>query len=229
MKKIILLFLGGGITGFIASYAMAGNLLLTGWSLDEIATPLTLILFGLTVFLLLTISVYYMQIKKKAALTLEGDAEDERDTWIYNKFADLSLASSVAIMFALTTACIAFITDQSMTLTISTLVLLIITLPIANLSHSLMKSVYKDRELPNANEKGYSDKLLAIADEGERHVMLEGFSKSFQLMNVLLPLSILLLMFYSEISGDSQLFAIILISLLTIIINMRYFLNIRQV
>ena len=34
MKKIILLFLGCGITGFIASYAMAGNLLLTGWAVN---------------------------------------------------------------------------------------------------------------------------------------------------------------------------------------------------
>lgn len=229
MKRVILLFLGGGLIGFISSYALAGDLLLSGWSFDKIATPITWILSAITLILLLTIIVYYMQIKNKASLTLEGDAEDERDTWSYNKFADLSLASNAAITFALTAVGITFITEQAIALSIATLVIFIITISTSMISNSLLKVVYKGRPMPNTSDKDYTKKLLAAADEGERHVMLEGFAKSFTLMNTLLPVSIVVLVFYSEISGDSQLFAIILISILTIVFNMRYFLKIRQV
>ena len=229
MKKIILMFLGGGIVGFISSYAIASNSLFTSWSLDKIAMPLTIILLAITAFFILIIPVYYTQIKKKASLALTGDAEDERDTWMYNKFGDISLAASSAIIMALTASSIALISDQSMTLTIVALVILIISIPATIVPNSLMRIVYKDRELPNPNDKDYAKKLMAIADEGERHVMLEGFYKSFQLANILLPLGIILLMFYSEISGDSQLFAIIIIGIIAVAMNARYFLKIRQV
>ena len=229
MKKVLLYALLGAVIGFISSYAFASDSLFSNWSLDEIAMPITLLLLTITALFLLFIPVFYMQIKKKASITLEGDAEDERDSWIYNKFGDLSLAASSSIIIALTAASIAIITDQSMALMITALVLLIISIPSTLIPNSLMKIVYKDRDMPSPNEKDYTKKLMAAADEGERHVMLEGFYGSFQLMNILLPLSILLLMFYSEVSGDSQLFAIILIGIITITINTRYFLKIRQV
>lgn len=229
MKKVILYALLGVVVGFISSYAIANTSFLTGWSLDAIAMPITIILLAITAFFILIIPVHYVQIKKKASLALTGDAEDERDTWIYNKFGDISLAASSGIVMALTATSIAIITDQSMTLMVVAVVILIISIPTTIVPSSLMKFVYKDRKLPSPNDKDYAKKLLAIADEGERHVMLEGFYKSFQLANALLPGGILLLMFYSEMSGDSQLFAIIVLSIITVSINARYFLKVRQV
>lgn len=229
MKKVILYALLGAIVGFISSYAMASDSFLNEWSLDEFAMPITIILLAITTFFILIIPVNFMQIKKKASLALTGDAEDERDTWIYNKFGDVSLAASSAIVMALTATSIAIITNQSIVLMIVSLIILIISIPTTIAPSRLMKVVYKDRELPDPNEKDYTKKLMAVADEGERHLMLEGFYKSFQLANTLLPGGILLLMFYSEMSGDSQLFAIIILGIITIAINARYFLKIRQV
>lgn len=229
MKKVILYALLGAVVGFISSYAMASNSFLTGWSLDAIAMQLTIILLAITAFFLISIPVNYKQIKKKASLTLAGDAEDERNIWVYNKYGDVSLAASSAIIIALTAASIAIITDQSMALTIVALVLLIISIPTTIVPNSLANIVYKNRNLPNPNDKDYSKKLLAAADEGERHIMLEGFYKSFQLANILLPFGILILMFYSEMSGESQLFAIIILGIIAVAMNTRYFLKIRQV
>lgn len=231
MKKslrIIFAALIGAIIGFISTYLIKSGMAGSSWSLDSIAQPLLILLSAITIFFSLISTVYISQMKKKANVQLDGDAEDEKDKWLYKKFSDTVLTTNTAIILSLTTICIAIMTDQSITLVISSGVLTIISTGVGIANSKLIKIVYKDRMLPSMNEKDYSKKLLAMADEGERHVMLEGLYKTYELMNILLPCSIILLMFYSEFTGETQLFSIFLISIITILLNARYILKIRS-
>jgi len=63
------------------------------------------------------------------------------------------------------------------------------------------------------NRQEYEEKLLAISDEGEKHVMLIGFYKSYNLMSVALLIAIVLTTFYSISTDHSQLFSIKVMSL----------------
>jgi len=231
MKKIlsvVFAVLVGGIIGFVSTYVIKSGMAGSGWSLDSIAQPILILLIAITIFFLLISTVHIFQMKEKAKTQVDGDAEDEKDKWLYKKFSDTVLTTNTAIILSLTTICIAIITDQSIALIISGGVLIIISTGVGIANSKLIKIVYKDRMLPSMNDKDYSKKLLAMADEGERHVMLEGLYKTYELMNILLPSSILLLMFYSEFSGETQLFSIFLISIITIVLNARYILKIRS-
>lgn len=70
--------------------------------------------------------------------------------------------------------------------------------------------------------------FLEVSDEGERHVMLIGFYKSYNLMNFVLFIAIVLSTFYSITTNHSQLFSIILIGIVLIIVNGKYCFSVRN-
>ena len=225
MRIVMNLFIGA-VVGFLASFIFLDNDFVLQF--PDVATEMTII-FGVVTLLLIIFSIVGIaKVKKKSKAILSGNEEDERNDWMYKKYSDASLAGNISSILGIMTTCIAVITDQPIWLAISTAVLALLgvyaTINITN----TMKYVYPERNFPSYNDKNYSKKLLAMSDEGERHIILEGLYSAHNLTNGLLLLGIVLLLFYSEASGQSQLFSIIMIAIILIVSNTRYMLKIRN-
>lgn len=126
------------------------------------------------------------------------------------------------------TACITVITEQLIFIQILSIPVILLALASVPLVGNYIKYAYPNREFPSYNDKKYAKKLFELSDEGERHIMLQGLYSAFSTTNVLLSGSLLLLMFYSVASGESQLFAILIIAIILVIVNTQYFLKIRN-
>ena len=113
--------------------------------------------------------------------------------------------------------------------------LLIIGVIVTLLSYSmttymmkLYQLAYPDRNLPDVGDKDYSKKLLEISDDGERHIMLYGLYRAYNFVNIAFVFAIIGISFYSLVTEDSQLFSIIVISLLLLMMNAVYVFSIRN-
>ena len=199
------------------------------WSIENFAQPLIFILATITIFLTILTVVYIIQIRQKAKMIVTGEEEDRREEWLYKKYSELNFLSISGFVFAFTTGTFIVSTNNNSTpLMLLILVLMLPSILVPLLSNNLAKVVYKNRKIPSQTDKYYMRKMLASADEGERYIALEGLYKAFNWMNVLLPLSIFLLTIYWSATGDTQLFAILLIAVVMIIINAGYLLKVRK-
>ncbi|NBA12635.1 DUF3169 family protein, partial [Weissella confusa] len=92
----------------------------------------------------------------------------------------------------------------------------------------VLKRVYPNRHLPSPTDKDYGKKLLAISDEGEKHVMLDGLFHTFQMMNILLTGAMFILIVYSLGANHSHRFSILVIGLVLVSLNANDMLMIRH-
>ncbi|MEG0439622.1 MAG: DUF3169 family protein [Solibacillus sp.] len=225
MKVLKQLGIGALIGGFFGYVLVGGSFTLPTYDIStELMVIFTIIAFFLCIFSLSGLTA----IKKKAAQTLSGEEEDLRDEWSYKKYSDVTLASTTALVLSIATVCIGIITEASIPLVIVSLVSTIFSVIVSLMPSKYMRYVYPDRNLPNPNDKNYMSKLLEASDEGERHIMLNGLYSVYNLTSLLLLLAIVLFMFYSVATGESQLFSILVISLILISINTQYIFKIRS-
>ena len=108
------------------------------------------------------------------------------------------------------------------------IVMTIASYPLSSYMMHLMKKAYPERDLPDISDTDYSKKLLEISDEGERHLMLEGLYKVYQFANEAFLFAIIGIALYSVVSGDSQLFSKIVISIILLIMNGMYAFSVRN-
>lgn len=215
----------GAIVGGIFGFALVKGFKLPIYDFSTEMMVVLLILSSLlSIFSLIGLSA----IKKKASQSFSGVDEDLRDEWQYKKYSDVSLASSIAIIISIITMCIGIITEQGRLLIIISLIVIFLSCIASTKGSTIIKYVYPDRNFPDTNSKNYSLKIFNMADEGERHVMLKGLYSAFNMTNILLIFSLLILLAYSVVTGNSQLFAILIIGLIFIIINTDYILRVRN-
>ncbi|WP_353056562.1 DUF3169 family protein [Solibacillus isronensis] len=124
--------------------------------------------------------------------------------------------------------CAAIITEQSIVIQILSIPAILLAIIATPLVGNYIKYVYPYREIPSYNDKQYTKKMFEMSDEGERHIMLQGLYSAFNLENILLLCSLLLGMFCSVASGESQLFAILIIAIILITVNTQYMLKVRN-
>lgn len=155
-----------------------------------------------------------------------GEKEDQADEIKYKKFADYSLFTNTSIALGLLALSISIISLNVIFIIIGMIVIIVTTLLSVYMMH-LMKHVYPDRNIPNASDPDFAEKMLHISDDGEKHVILEGLYKSYQLFNGAIIFAIVLATTYS-IFRESQLISIILMVLVMLIVNGRYVLVIRN-
>ncbi|MBD8037546.1 DUF3169 family protein [Solibacillus sp. A46] len=226
MKKTLIQLLGGAAIGApIGFFTVSGNFALP---IYEIATEMTLVFLGIAFLLLVGSLLKLAQLKQKSAQQFSGDEEDLHEQYLYTLYSDVSLASNIALILSIVAMCIGVITEQSIVILILSIFVVLLSILSTILVGTSLKYAYPNREFPSFNDNQYSKKLLEMSDEGERHVMLQGFYSAFNTANILLLASLLLLMFYSIASGESQLFAILIISLILIIVNTQYMLKVRN-
>jgi len=224
MKTVIQVFLCA-VIGFVVA-----TLILNNFSPDlmKYAEVIVITLIGI-IFILLGVSFkLFREVKKLHNTEVAGDEEDEVDLLIYKKFADFSFLVQSSIVLSVLVLCTTVITLQSVVLTIISIATMILSYLFTILMANLIQLVYPERNIPKFSDSKYTEKLLEISDEGEKHVMLIGFYKSFNLMSVALLIGIVLSTFYSISADQSQLFSIIVMSLVLIIVNGKYCFSIRN-
>lgn len=224
MKLIWQLIIGGIVGFFGALFLLSINYINFLKYSDIIVTILYLIAF----ILLMSGFVLNRQINRLNSQTFEGEEEDEAEVIKYRKFSDYSLFIQASTVISLLGVSIALITTMNIILIIIGLAYIIIGYFLQVFMLNVMQKVYPDRNLPSVSDPKYAEKLLDISDDGERHVMLHGLYKSYNLLNVLLVLAIVGSTFYSIITDNSQLFSIFLMSIVLLLTNGKYMLTIRN-
>ncbi|WGD98313.1 DUF3169 family protein [Bacillus safensis] len=225
MKTIYKMLLGA-LLGFLGAYCLlAAEFEMT---LLDIAFEATLVISGLTILLIIYCFSGISRMKKRVSLSVSGDEEDELEAKQYRTFTDLTLANTVSTILSIIAIGIAIVTEQSLWLILVNAALFMVTIIGSYAAISVLKLVYPNRNLPSPSDKDYSKKLLAISDEGEKHVMLGGLFHTYQMMNILLTSAMFILIVYSLGANHSQLFSIMVIGLVLIILNANYVLKIRN-
>ncbi|MBJ7898277.1 DUF3169 family protein, partial [Bacillus atrophaeus] len=102
----------------------------------------------------------------------------------YRTFTDLTLANTVSTILSIVAIGMAIVTEQPIWLIVVNAALFLITIILSYTAISVLKLVYPNRNLPSPSDKDYGKKLLAISDEGEKHVMLDGLFHTYQMMNI---------------------------------------------
>jgi len=226
MKRTIKLFLGGGIIGGFLGFIIVKDAFTL--PLYEIAMEMTLIILGIALLLTIGGFVKLAQLKKQSAQQFSSEDEDEQEEILYKLYSDASLASTISLILSIVGACIAVITEQPIIFQALSVPVILLAISLVPLVGNYIKFAYPNRDFPSYNDKKYTKKLFEMSDEGERHIMLQGLYSAFSTTNILLVSSLVLLMFYSVASGESQLFAILIIAIILVVGNTQYFLKVRN-
>ncbi|KMK69187.1 membrane protein [Bacillus safensis] len=225
MKTVYKMLLGA-LLGFLGAYCLlAAEFEMT---LLDIAFEATLVISGVTILLIVYCFSGISRMKKRVSLSVSGDEEDELEAKQYRTFTDSTLANTVSTILSIIAIGITIVTEQPLWLILVNAALFIVTIISSYVAISVLTLVYPNRHLPNPSDKDYSKKLLAISDEGEKHVMLGGLFHTYQMMNILLTGAMFILIVYSLGANHSQLFSILVIGVVLIILNANYVLKIRN-
>ncbi|MBW4853846.1 DUF3169 family protein [Bacillus safensis] len=225
MKTVYKMLLGA-LLGFLGAYCLlAAEFEMT---LLDIAFEATLVISGVTILLIVYCFSGISRMKKRVSLSVSGDEEDELEAKQYRTFTDSTLANTVSTILSIIAIGITIVTEQPLWLILVNAALFIVTIFSSYAAISVLTLVYPNRNLPNPSDKDYSKKLLAISDEGEKHVMLGGLFHTYQMMNILLTGAMFILIVYSLGANHSQLFSILVIGVVLIILNANYVLRIRN-
>lgn len=224
--RLVIWGIFGAVVGFVVMYTTLS--IQIDYNFSAVAFQVNAALSLIAFVLLLYIGLSILQMWKKSKMNVSDDEEDELDIWLYQKFSDTNLAVITTIVIGIVSSAIALITNQPAWLEVVSVLSATIALALSIGVSSMITRFYPDRNLPSVSEKDYGKKLLAASDEGERHVMLEGLYRSFNMLNGALILALLLLIAYSIGTGVSQLFAIFVVGIVLLGANAQYFLFIRK-
>lgn len=224
MKTLIKL-LFSAVIGFVVV-----TLLLNGFSFDftKNGTTIVVSLLVLIIILLVVSLVKYRQIINLNRKEVYGEDEDEVDVLIYKNFTDYSFFVQASLTLSLIALCISATINTIIILTVLAAVGLIISYLLSVLISHLTQLIYPERGLPKFSEENFAEKLLEASDEGERHVMLIGFYKAYNLLTISLFIGIILSTVYSITSGQSQLFSIMVMGAVLLVVHGKYCASIRN-
>ncbi|MFJ5770258.1 DUF3169 family protein [Psychrobacillus sp. NPDC093180] len=224
MKTVIQILICAAI-GFIVSISMLKNFTFDFFKYADIIV-LTLLII---IFILLVVSfILFRQVKKLHHTEADGDAEDEADLLIYKKYTDFNFFVQSSMVLSVLVLCTTLITLQNIFFVILAIFTMILSYLFTMFMTNLIQLIYPERQIPKISDSNYAEKLLDISDDGEKHVMLIGFYKSYHLLNVALFIAIVLSTFYSISTNHSQLFSIIAMCIVLIIVNGKYCFSIRN-
>ncbi|MCE4048873.1 MULTISPECIES: DUF3169 domain-containing protein [Bacillaceae] len=190
--------------------------------------------FVIAIFIIIVIVMgvsfgLYKQIISLNNKDVDGEEEDAIDIQIYKKLSDYALLTFSNFIFSLLALCITLITNKEIVIIILSLITVLICCILMSIMMNLYRLVQPHRPIiPRSSHKDYGNALLNVADDGEKHVMLIGFYKSYHLFCTALLIAIMFATFYSISSGNSQIFSIIAMSIVLVLANGKYYLSIRN-
>lgn len=223
MKNFLRQILIGAIFGFIiVTIYLVIPFNNMSFPLQTVTTILYIIVLLSWVYCLMAAN----KIKRLAKKNLDGEAEDAAEDIINKKMYDFSFSNNTGATLAILALSMSVI-DQQLLLIVVGIVAATISYMMMAYMMKLMKLAYPDRSLPAVGEKNYAKKLMDISDEGERHVMLHGLYKTYNFANMAFGLSIIAIAIYSLETGDSQLFSMIVITVILLVMNGVYLFSVR--
>lgn len=224
MKQLLKQFLFGGVIGFFGAFFMI--MTMNGVEMNRLY-----IFFGLAIIIGLCMIVsmsFIVQIRKGMKQEVSGEEEDDLDRYLYLKSSDLGLLSNTMIALSILLICMGIMEQFHYGLVLTAIILAGVAGAIQYYQSALFKKMYPERDMPSMNDPEYAKKLVNIADEGERFVMLQGMMKAFNMYTMLLIFAIICSTVYSLFSPNQQMFSVVLMVLILIISNGAYFLTIRK-
>lgn len=229
MKFVLKMLLYAAI-GFAAGY-LTLELLYgrnSGDFLDTVYFWLSIVMIVIAAGLLV-----YAFVSRRKLIKLINDSqrtlnEDDFDAYSYNAFNSIMTATSVPLVLSLIALAIQTMAAENPWLVGLTIILLFAS-TIMNLQASaLVNLIYPERNLPEVGDKKYNQKLLAASDEGEIYIMAKALYSSWSLLTLMLFSAMILMIFYSFVTEESQIFSIIIIGLIMIISQLKYSYEIKE-
>lgn len=192
------------------------------WSSEE---NVMYALLALNVVLIVVVIFQFIKMKNLPVCSLSEEEEDEIEAKKYRLFADMTVCSNVSITLSILALGLGFIwfRDSNPGLTLNAFFLIIGSVAAAGLAFSSGKKVYLGREFPSNSED-----MLDVLDDGEKFVVLEGLHKAYQLLIPFLYMCIIASVFYTAVSGHSQIFSIVLMTIILIAVQMTYGIVVRN-
>ncbi|KFL44087.1 hypothetical protein CH76_02985 [Lysinibacillus sp. BF-4] len=170
---------------------------------------------------------YFRKITKSSQLVVTGEEEDQLLDKQYERAITVSQMINSAFILSLGAMAIGFIIVRESSpatplLSFALLVCSVLSTGIVTKSVTLANPT---RPIPNwVKEDGAFDAM----DEGERHVALKAYYKVYKIVMGLLIISILLAMYYSVLTGQSQIMSIIVMVVLLLVMVFSYLSVIRR-
>ncbi|MCG1009635.1 DUF3169 family protein [Salinicoccus sp. ID82-1] len=182
----------------------------------------------LVIAVLTTVFAIYKYFQLRSMATVKGSDEDAMEQRKYRKFVDLTLITQFSTVIAVLALGMGAIMETPVWHLLAGMITFITAFIFQLLTPALTKLIYPERSLPDVSDKHYADKLLAISDEGERHIMLNGLYKAYVSTSSLLFIALVVLVVYSVFTGNTQILGMFLIAAILLISNVQYGLSIRN-
>jgi len=218
--RVLLGAIIGGIVGVTTAYISQKGLDFS--FLNNLTTPAIIVSFLIILFLIIKSILLRKELIHLSNLSVEGEEEDLLDEKLYEKSRLYSLYSAIGGVLTLSTLATVAILDYETPYIIIALVLVAIVTCIQYLIPSLYTKIYPDRPYPSFNDPKYAEKILEMADEGERQIILVALYKSYNLISMLATFGIVISLIYSILTNTSQLFSIIMLTIILIASNWKY-------
>src|SRR5690625_2223687 len=224
LRMLMYLFLGA-IAGLTLSIVATST---SDMNMDNIYYWIGLVTLAVSIILAIVSIYLYRQLKTVASDYTKYMDVDAYDIYRYNKYNDLQVVNTMAMMLSIIALSIFMIIEFHFAWILISAVTYLVVLYLTIVQTSMVSSLYPDRNLPEPGDKKYAEKLLEASDEGERHIMLNGLYNTYNFLQTGLFMGIVILMFYSIVTGESQIFSIILIAVILIISQLKYSMEIRE-
>ncbi|MFC3419107.1 DUF3169 family protein [Salinicoccus hispanicus] len=208
--------------GFIAAYLVMNHDVLFMGNYEWVPKVLLVLAILSTI-----IAIYkFFHLRNRAAV--EGVDEDAMEQYKYRKFVDLTLITQISTVLGVLALGMGAVIEMPVWFLLAAMATFIASFIVQLLTPSITKLMYPERNLPDVSDKHYADKLLALSDEGERHVMLNGLYKAYVSTSSLLFISLVILAVYSVFTGNAQILGMFLVAAILLISIAQYGLSIRN-
>lgn len=219
--QLAIRFVIGGAVGYTFMYVYLNDILILP-DLYEFAFPAALLLTAILIGLMIWWSVRYRTLLKVIQQPLTGEAEDEAEGVMYRAYSDNSLATTLMLFICLGLMSLTLLTEQSFWFLSVSLITLLVSFIMSHLTQRQLYIMYPERNLPKTSDPDYAQRLFDVSDDGEKHVILQGLYKTNISTMSLFLVAIIVLLLYSMVTGNSQLFAIFIVICIMAFTNIQY-------
>lgn len=194
----------------------------------------TALVYGLLIVVTLLLVCALVILKRLFSLSKQthiGEQEDEAEVKKYKSMADYTLLLTLAIFLSFIPVSISyinFINQGQLTLLIISIILFLISMIGIITNVKVAQLLDPDRVYPKITEAASDKVILNMMDEGERYVVFQGLYIAFQMINVLFVFAIGLMLAFTLITGESQIFSIAMLVIVLMITNSSYLLTVRK-
>ncbi|UXR78489.1 MULTISPECIES: DUF3169 family protein [unclassified Staphylococcus] len=235
MRFILSMLFGGLIGGFVGLFFAdtKGFRFLTefhfvdDWTMSIIGYMVLAVIAGLFLYQL-WLQKHILKKKKEMTQTMtdvctETDQMESRLSLLFWRVGAINqfnvLLSFIFMIFAV-------LNNSSSIMSVLMMIIFVIA-SFSTIPYSLFVRKY-DVRFPKVGEKQYTEKVLALMDEGERHITLVSMYKVYTMNSAFLMIGILLLSFFSIESGVNQSLGLIILVFLFAYNIFGYLLRVRK-